>query len=399
MPAGCPPGLEGISGEAARAGVELAYITETVLREREVMDAVRHSLTRAHLVIVTGPGGDLAGSGSGPAEMLKKTLSRILERRLILNEDLLERSRSGCATGYGAGDKAALLPSGAVPVTDPDGCPAGFYIEVKGRYVVYVERPAGHPAGLVPEEVAARLKSRSRLREHSISSSVRTFGVSMSALMEAIREGFPEGAEVFARECPDGIDVTVTVTAETASKAAESASEAAAWVAGKLGDNAYATGEDGMEAAVARLLTERGMTIATAESCTGGLIAKRLTDVPGSTAYMERGLVTYSNLSKTEQLGVPKETLETHGAVSEETVKAMAEGVRWYSNTDLGLAVTGIAGPGGGTDEKPVGLVYIGLATEDGVTVKKCKFAGGRAEVRYATSQKALDMVRRRLVG
>jgi nicotinamide-nucleotide amidase len=166
----------------------------------------------------------------------------------------------------------------------------------------------------------------------------------------------------------------------------------------RLGDYCYGLGSNGMEHSVAVLLIEKKLTIATAESCTGGLIAKRLTDVPGSSAYMERGVVTYSNRAKVELLGVPSNVIEEHGAVSRETAEAMAEGMRWNANSDLALSVTGIAGPTGGTPEKPVGLVYIGLATPVGVTVKGYNFAGDRSEIRYATSQKALDIVRRYLL-
>jgi len=154
-----------------------------------------------------------------------------------------------------------------------------------------------------------------------------------------------------------------------------------------------------IEETVARLLTDRGLTIGTAESCTGGLLAKRLTDVAGSTTYMDRGVVTYSNRSKVELLGVPETIIVEHGAVSPETARAMAEGIRRISGTDIGISITGIAGPGGGSPEKPVGLVYIGLATADGVTVQRFVFPGDRAEVRLATSSAALEMIREYAAG
>jgi len=157
--------------------------------------------------------------------------------------------------------------------------------------------------------------------------------------------------------------------------------------------------DEALEESVARLLTARGLTISTAESCTGGLLAKRLTDVSGSSLYMDRGVITYSNRSKQELLGVPEKTLIDHGAVSAETAAAMAEGIRRLSGTGIGISITGIAGPTGGTPEKPVGLVYIGLATPDGVTVDKYNFPGERAAVRQTTSDAALEMIRKYLEG
>jgi PncC family amidohydrolase len=151
--------------------------------------------------------------------------------------------------------------------------------------------------------------------------------------------------------------------------------------------------EDTLEVRAAKALIAKGYTISTAESCTGGLISHRLTNIPGSSGYFERGTVVYSNESKIEMLGVPKEVLIESGAVSEQTAKEMAEGVRKLAKTDFGLAVTGIAGPDGGTNEKPVGLVYIALASSNPTIVKKFNFRGDRMEVKEKTSDAALKML------
>ena len=166
-----------------------------------------------------------------------------------------------------------------------------------------------------------------------------------------------------------------------------------------LGDLVFGTGDDTLASVVARLLTERRLTISTAESCTGGLLAKRLTDIPGSSVYLLRGYVTYSNNSKTELLGVPVELLEAHGAVSEDVARAMAAGCRRRSGTDLAVSITGIAGPTGGSAEKPVGLIYIGLADTSGVEVRRCQFGSHlpRSAIRDRTCKTALNMVRLRL--
>jgi len=148
---------------------------------------------------------------------------------------------------------------------------------------------------------------------------------------------------------------------------------------------------------VGRLLLERAQTIALAESCTGGLITSLLVDVPGISSVLERGVVTYSNASKTDLLGVPAELIERQGAVSRETARAMAVGIRDRAGTDIGLAVTGIAGPSGGTAEKPVGTVFFALATADGAEVVPCRFSGERRSIREQSAAKALAVLRETL--
>ena len=167
----------------------------------------------------------------------------------------------------------------------------------------------------------------------------------------------------------------------------------------RLGPLVYGEGDDGLPVVVGRLLKERGLRLAVAESCTGGLIAQQITSVPGSSEFFSGGVVAYSNSSKSALLGVSSDTLETHGAVSEPVARAMAEGVRERFGADLGLATTGISGPGGGSEEKPVGLVYVGLAAPEGVHCDEFVFALDRARHRALTAQVGLDWVRRSLLG
>jgi nicotinamide-nucleotide amidase len=161
-----------------------------------------------------------------------------------------------------------------------------------------------------------------------------------------------------------------------------------------LGANVYSTDGRALEVVVGDLLRERKMTIAVAESCTGGLLSSRLTDVPGSSAYVELGVVCYSNRSKTELAGVPEALLRDHGAVSEPVAQAMAEGIRSRAGTNLGIGITGIAGPGGGTPEKPVGTVMIAVAVDDELRVRTFQFIGGREMVKFQAAQSALNMTR-----
>jgi nicotinamide-nucleotide amidase len=160
----------------------------------------------------------------------------------------------------------------------------------------------------------------------------------------------------------------------------------------------YGTDEEDLETVLGRMLAQRKLTIAVAESCTGGLIAHRLTNVSGSSTYFERGVVTYSDASKTELLRVPPDVIGAHGAVSRETAESMASGIRGAARTDIGLSTTGIAGPSGGTPSKPVGTVWIGIADTAGTLAVKFNFGEGRVRIKERASQAALELVRRRLL-
>ncbi|MCL5021501.1 MAG: nicotinamide-nucleotide amidohydrolase family protein, partial [Bacteroidetes bacterium] len=196
-----------------------------------------------------------------------------------------------------------------------------------------------------------------------------------------------------------GVRLRISVKAGTVEEADAIADEVAAKIHDKAGKFIYSEGEIELEEALGKLLKEIGLTIALAESCTGGLISNRLTNISGSTAYFERGVVSYSNEAKVELLHVPAELIQKFGAVSEEVARAMAEGARAISRTDIGLSVTGIAGPTGGTEEKPVGLVYIGISDSRGTAVNKHNFPDERIRFKDRTSQAALELVRRRVLG
>src|SRR5262249_43465882 len=169
-------------------------------------------------------------------------------------------------------------------------------------------------------------------------------------------------------------------------------------VAAALGEDCYGRDDDTLERVVGRLLVERGLTMSVAESCTGGLLGHRLTEIPGSSAYFERGVLVYSNQAKQDLLGVPESILRTHGAVSAPCAEAMARGICERSGNPVGLAITGIAGPDGGTPTKPVGTVFIGVNVSGDVEATRFQFAGDRSGVKWQSTQMALDLLRRRLL-
>jgi nicotinamide-nucleotide amidase len=234
-----------------------------------------------------------------------------------------------------------------------------------------------------------------------VSRVLKCFGLPESAVDEKIRDLFVRMRNPSLALLASATEVKVRITAR-----AGNGQKARAMITGvekevrrRLKEHVFAADKETMPEAVGKLLKRKKMTLAMAESCTGGMITEWLTAVPGSSAYLERSFVTYSDLAKEEMLGVHQGTVRKHGAVSRETALQMAYGARVRSGADIGLSVTGIAGPGGGTKMKPVGLVYIGLSTRRGTWALEHRFFGTRETIRQRASQTALDLVRRHLKG
>jgi nicotinamide-nucleotide amidase len=299
--------------------------------------------------------------------------------------------------------RQAMVPAGARVLANPNGTAPGLWIERGDRIVLLLPGP--------PRELKPMMTSvaETLLRERAGGMSlvrriIKITGRSESHTEEAVQ---PLYAEWSRARVPIAVTILASLgqielhlSACCAARAdAEAALEAAVeQVRGVMGLHVYSVDGRALEEVLGAMLAERTLTIAVAESCTGGLIASRLTDVPGSSRYVERGVVSYSNAAKTELLGVPVEMLEAHGAVSEPVATAMAEGVRSRARVDIGMGVTGIAGPDGGTPEKPVGMVCIAAASAAGARVRTFRFVGGREMVKFQASQAALDMVRRMLL-
>ena len=299
--------------------------------------------------------------------------------------------------------KQALFPVGADVLTNPIGTAPGFALDAQGA--VFFAMP-GVPRELdrmmdeqVMPRIAERLEQRSA-RRYVRAALLRTFGMGESTLEAELRDLARDG-EVelgFRTTFPDNF-LRPVARASTMEEADERVARATQAIGERLGALVYGQGEETMESVVGALLAERGMTVATAESCTGGLIAERITDVPGSSAYYLGGVVAYSNEAKAALLGVPRDLLEREGAVSEPVVRAMAEGVRARFGSDFGVATSGISGPGGGTETKPVGLVWIALASAAGTHADSFVFALDRTRHRRLSAQVGLDWIRRSLIG
>jgi nicotinamide-nucleotide amidase len=230
---------------------------------------------------------------------------------------------------------------------------------------------------------------------------LKTSGVPESVLAEKLGDiaGMLRGSSLAFLPSASGVRMRITVHAPTAERADAEVARIESMIREKVGKSIFGVDDETLEDVVGRLLRERGMTIAVAESCTGGRIASRITGVSGSSTYFERGVVTYSNASKTALLGVPADMISAHGAVSQEVARAMAEGIRLTAGTSIGISTTGVAGPTGGSEEKPVGLVYVGYADAKESFALKFRFGDGRDRVMERAAAAALELLRRKLAG
>ncbi|MBI2492144.1 MAG: nicotinamide-nucleotide amidohydrolase family protein [Candidatus Rokubacteria bacterium] len=346
----------------------------------------------------------LAGAGGSAGDVVRRVLARLTGARLVLHERMLaaltERWRRLDRPLPRRAERLALLPQGAQVWTTDDGEPA-WALESGARAFAVLPRGAAGPAleaHLVPF-ARARLAGRGTVLVRTL----RVAGVELAEVEERLADwlGQPEGAagDTSVATVPADGEVWVRLRARgaTAEDAARQLAAVEAPVAAALGADCYGRDAETLEAVVGRRLLERGLTLAVAESCTGGLLGHRLTSVPGSSAYFERGVLVYSNRAKQELLGVPEAVLRVHGAVSAPCAEAMARGIAERAGAACALAITGIAGPDGGTPAKPVGTVFIGLARDGQVTSRRFRFAGDRARVKWLSTQMALDMLRRSL--
>lgn len=371
----------------------------TVADDPELLEsAFRAALARSQVVIATG--------GLGPTEddltreAAARALGRALSRRPELVAALEARFASFGRVMAPVNLKQADLIDGAVVIENPRGTAPGQYLEAGDRLLVLLPGPPREMQPLFDERVRPLLAARSggRVLRTRV---LRIAGMGESDVEQRVAPVYTSVANPVTTILGGAGQVELHLTAEGGSEAeAEERIEAlAARLREALPGRVYS--EDGRELpeVVGQLLRERSLTLAVAESCTGGLLAKRLTDVAGSSVWFERGWVTYSNAAKIQELGVAAGLIDERGAVSEEVARAMAEGARSRSGAAIGVGITGIAGPEGGSPEKPVGLVYVALDGAAGGRVRELRLPGDRLRIRRMTTQVALELVRRGLLG
>jgi nicotinamide-nucleotide amidase len=354
----------------------------------------RQALDRADLIVACG------GLGPTDDDRTREAVADLLGRKLELNEDVLRHIRE-LFRRFGRvmpeiNHRQAMVPEGATVIPNPRGSAPGLWIETSGHIVILLPGVPSELRAMFEQEVRPRL-TRLGHDERLFTRDLRITGLPESEVEQRVSPLYAlyPDTETTILASPPGIQLHPRVWSRDAAKANQILDEMVKRMALALGEHLYSTEGEAMEEVVARVLTENRATIAVAESCTGGLLAERLTNIPGSSSYFLGGVVCYSNELKSALVDVPAELIESKGAVSPEVALALADGIRKRTGATIGVGVTGIAGPGGGTPEKPVGLVHIGIADERGPRERRFQFPGDRERIRMHASQTALDSVRR----
>ena len=346
----------------------------------------------------------LGGLGATSDDRTKQVASRVFGRNLVLDEELLAHVRSRFESLGRAMPEInvsqAMVPEGARAIHNPSGTAPGLVMEDDARLLFLLPGVPAEMRAMMDGYVVPFLEGRGLKREGE-ERILRTTGISESALAELIDPTVRRLARTEVSYLPNltGVDVRLICAGHGASDASRTADRSADRVEELLGRYVYGRGKEGLEEVVGYLLSMERQTISVAESCTGGLLGHRLTSIPGSSDYMRGGVIAYSNDLKRRLLKVRAATLREHGAVSRQVALAMAAGCAQRCGSDMAVSVTGIAGPGGGSEEKPVGLVWMAVASRAGERARSFLFGGPREAVRVQAAQSALDLVRRVLLG
>ena len=364
-------------------------------REEEIAAAITRVAASHQAVIVTG------GLGPTVDDRTARAAARALGAPLSLDPTALRqiqaRFQEWGRPMHPRDEKQALLPARATVLANPCGVAPGFQLRhPQGAELYFLPGVPGEMRAILIESVLPRLLARAPKRPERAEQRLTVFGLPETEVEQRLADaGLGEGVQVAFTVDLGLVKVRLTASGPDAQRLVARAELAARRA---LQEHLVALGDETLASATAHLLTKAGLTVALAESCTGGLVAKLLTDQPGASAFFERGAVTYANNAKCGWLKVPAPLLATYGAVSTECARAMARGIRRAAGTDLGLAITGVAGPDGGSPEKPVGTVFIALATADGERVECFTFLGDRHQVRMRSACTALDWLRRQAV-
>lgn len=383
-----------LAAELNKIGFDVLYQSTVGDNRARMEEVLSHALSRADIVITSG------GLGPTQGDITKEVTGKLFGRALKVHEDSLKRMKARSERGGWTMTENNLrqvtLPEGALVLTNYAGTAPGVVLEHEGKMIINLPGPPSEVKDMFVKSVKPLLKERFGCKSVIVSRVLNTFGIGESLLEEKIKDlilsqSNPTLALLIR---PGEVIIRITAKADTEAEARALIETTEREIRGRVGEFIFAVDDADMEDVVGRMLREKQLTIACAESCTGGLLTSRLTDVAGSSAYVLGSIVSYSNAVKLGALSVPEEILSTEGAVSEEVAGLMAKGAMTALKSDIGVGITGVAGPDGGTDDKPVGLVYIAVAGKSGVRCEKNLFNGTRKAIKYRASQAALDMVR-----
>jgi len=367
--------------------------------EDDIISEIKTAINKNDVIICTG--------GLGPTHD-DKTLSAIvkvfntelIENIEILNDIKVIFERRNL-TLTDTNRKQALVPKIGTPIRNLNGTAPGIIIEENNKIFIALPGVPLEMKSMMTDIIMPLLKEKYPSQLVTKHSTLLTTGIPESFLYDQIKtiDGMIENGNLAFLPSQFGVKIRITAIKEDEDKAKERIFEVEQQIRAKIGRYIYGKDDQLLEEVIGKLLEERDLKIAVAESCTGGLISSRITNISGSSNYFERAMITYSNGAKVELLGIDEDLLNKYGAVSMEVARLMAEGIKAVSGTDIGLAVTGILGPGGATENKPVGLVYIGICDDNVCTAKEFRFGENRVLNKDRTSQAALEMLRRNILG
>lgn len=380
-----------IANRLAEDSLTLSETSTVGDREEEIAQAILRLAADNEAVIVTG--------GLGPTEddRTAKAAARAFDRPLALNDKALKQIQARFQfmkrEMHPRNEKQALLPAKSTIIANRNGTAPGFHLRHKETDLYFLPGVPHEMLAMLDAYTVPSLVQKFPEAPEQARRTMTVFGLAEPDVEERIsKEGLPEGVELAFNVELSMVQVKLRATGQNALQKID---RAELIVRNLLDEYIVGIGDETLASTTARLLTNAGMTLSLAESCTGGLIAKLLTDQPGSSAFLERSIVSYANSAKISCLNVPLHILEEHGAVSPECARAMVKGLHLSAKTDISLAVTGIAGPDGGTEEKPVGTVYLGMCSHQGERIERLNLTGNREQVRLKTAYTALDWLRR----
>lgn len=385
-----------IANRLAELGIDVYYHSVVGDNPARLKDAYELAFSRVDLVITTG------GLGPTKDDLTKEIAAEYFNREMQLDEyslDLIKNYYNKTNRHMPkSNEKQAYFPSGSKIVKNDNGTAPGFILESEGKILIQLPGPPREMKPMMIETVIPYLRE---FNDYVIESKVlRIIGVGESSAEEIISDLIENQTNPTIAPYAKFGETTFRITAKAKSKeeAIKMIEPVELELRKRFEENIYGINEDTLEGVVTKLLIEKKMTIATAESCTGGMLAARLINYPGISEVFLEGAVTYSNESKMNRLGVSKETLDNYGAVSHETAAEMAKGIANTASTNIGVSTTGIAGPGIGDEEKPVGLVYIGLCINGEVKTKEVNIKGDRQAIRERATMIAVDFLRREII-
>lgn len=380
-----------LSKQLSDMGIDVFFQSVVGDNNERLKQTVHTAIGRSDITILSG------GLGPTDDDLTKEMVAEYFGLPLVFHQDIADGINAYLKGNMPKSNlKQANIPEGAKILQNDFGTAPGVLIERDGKVVVLLPGPPRELEPMFSNHVKPLLEGKTPFT--IVSRTLRLFGIGESSVQEQIKD-LMAGANPTVAPYAKSNETTLRITAKC-----KSTDEADTLIDGmeqqiraRLGQYIYGYGEMGLAETVTRRLIERNITIATAESCTGGLLAGAITDVPGASGIFREGVVTYSNDAKRKYLGVREETLARVGAVSEETAREMAEGIAARAGSDIGVGITGVAGPDGGTADKPVGLVYVAVCFRGNTTVRRCMTYGDRAKVRHASVMHAMDVIRKLL--